>query len=306
MKFNDCPKCGENNWIKKGKDSNKKQRYKCKNCGHRPVSTKVVINKDSVKLPNILILDIETSPVRAYVWSLWKQNVGLSQIISNWFMLTWSAKWLFSSEVYADKLTGEEALEEDDKRICKSLWKLLDQADIVIAHNGDRFDIPKINSRFVLNGLTPPSPYQRIDTLKIARKTFGFSSNRLDALATQFGFDNKLDTDFSLWNRCMHGDDDALAYMEKYNKYDVELLEEVYIKLRPWMKSHPSVALFGDMKEKSCTCCGSVNLTQAGEYVTSVSVFKTYRCNDCGAFSRERLNSVTVKQKRNLLISVAR
>ena len=147
-------------------------------------------------------------------------------------------------EVYSNVLTPQEILNEDDGRIVKNLWKLLDEADIVIAHNGKKFDIPKINARFILNECPPPSFYKQIDTKEVAAKQFGFSSNKLDALAGYFGFKVKLDTDFSLWERCMRGDDEALQYMEIYNRHDVELLEEVYIRLRPWIKAHPNVALY--------------------------------------------------------------
>ena len=113
-------------------------------------------------------------------------------------MLSWSAKWLDSNETFSAVLTPEEALHEDDTRIVKDLWILLDEADVVIAHNGKKFDVPKCNARFIVAGLAPPSFYKQIDTLDIAKKQFGFSSNKLDALAGYFGFKTKLDTSFEL------------------------------------------------------------------------------------------------------------
>lgn len=87
-------------------------------------------------LPKILIFDIETAPLLGYVWRLFKQNVAISQLenSANYFLLTWSAKWLFQDEIMNDRLTSEEAINEDDERITKSLWTLLDEADIVVAH----------------------------------------------------------------------------------------------------------------------------------------------------------------------------
>ena len=114
---------------------------------------------DEVYLPNILILDVETAPLRGFIWQLWKQNVNIDQIISEWFMLTWSAKWLHNPNIMSAKLTPEEALEENDKRIITELWNVLNDADIVIAHNGDQFDIPKIKTRFLLHGLPPTTFY---------------------------------------------------------------------------------------------------------------------------------------------------
>ena len=136
------------------------------------------------KNPKILIFDIETAPLKSYVWRLWKQNVNPlnGQLQSEWFMLTWSAKWLFDSEIMSDSLTKEEVLNEDDSRITKSMYQLFDEASIVIAHNAQNFDVPMLNTRFLRNGLKPPSPYRIIDTLKEAKKIFSFASNKLDYL----------------------------------------------------------------------------------------------------------------------------
>lgn len=242
-----------------------------------------------VYLPNILVLDIETAPLKAFVWSRWKQNIYLDQTISEWFMLTWSAKWLGSPEVMSEKLTGVEALEENDKRIVTKLWNLLNDADIVIAHNGDKFDIPKINSRCIINELPPASFYQQIDTKKIASKQFGFSSNKLDALATYFGFPNKIKTEMQLWVDCVNGSDVALENMRVYNDEDVIILEKVYMRLRPYIKNHPNVTLYDDVADPNrCPTCGGGDLQPEDYYYTTVGQFQVLRCPSCGALSRNR------------------
>lgn len=238
----------------------------------------------------ILILDIETAPLRSYTWGLWKQNIGLNQIISNWYMLSWAAKWLGDSTTESDVLTAKEALEEEDYRIVKNLWKLLDEADIVIAHNGDKFDIPKINTRFVLHKLNPPSPYKQIDTLTTARKEFGFTSNRLDFIARFLGIGYKLPTTFELWEESMAGNEAALSDMCKYNRHDVDILEEVYLKLRPYIKGHPNLDLYGDYKNAHCPHCGKDSLTHIPNkfFYTQAVKYQVYRCAECGAVSRAK------------------
>lgn len=261
---------------------------------------------DKIKLPNILILDIETAPIKAYVWSLWKQNVYIDQIISNWFMLTWSAKWLYSTDVMSDAITPEEVLVENDSRITYSLLELLNKADVVIAHNGMSFDIPKINARAIINGFAPPSPYQQIDTLQIARKQFGFSSNKLDALATIFGMPGKIKTEFKLWVDCVNGVQEAITQMETYNRQDVVVLEEVYLKLRPWTKGHINLGLYMDSDVPVCPNCGSKHIHEDGNfYYTPAGRYKTFRC-ECGAISRGRKNQVTTEERKNITISIAR
>lgn len=237
----------------------------------------------------VLIFDIETSPLEAYVWRLWKTNVNLGQVINDWFIICWSAKWLDEDEVLGDCVTPEEAINKDDKRVVTSLWKLFDEADIVVAHNGNKFDVPKMNSKFIISGLQPPTPYYSVDTCNVSKKVFGFSSNKLDALATYFGFEHKLDTDFSLWEGCLKGNQESLDYMLKYNKQDVVLLEQVYLKLRPWIKNHPSMSTI--LKRPNiCTVCGSSNiyLLEDKYYHTQVNSYPMYRCKECGALIRDR------------------
>lgn len=260
--------------------------------------------KKKIKKANILIFDIETAPLRAYVWSRWKQNIYLEQTISEWFMICWSAKWLDSEEVFSECLTPDEIKEEKDNRIVKQLWSLIDQADIVIAHNGKRFDVPKINSRFIMAGLPPTSTYIQIDTREVAAKQFGFSSNKLDALAGYFNIEHKDGTNFELWADCMKGNQEALDYMESYNRKDVVILEKVYLKLRPWIKNHPNIGLYQEKDNMVCPTCGSKDLKEDGSfYYTSANKYKIMRCS-CGAISRMRNTSYPKDKKKNLILSI--
>jgi len=265
--------------------------------------------KEDVRLPKILVFDIETSPVQAYVWqkSVWGGNVSEGQVISEWFMLTWAAKWLYDEEVMSDGLTSKEALKEDDKRIVKSLWKLLDEADIVVAHNGVGFDIPNMFTRFIVNDVLPPSPFQNIDTLKVARRQFGFTHNNLNALARVFGFEAKLDTDFELWKSCISGDAEALTYMREYNVGDVDTLEKIYLKLRPWITSHPNLGLYLLSDGAVCPACGSKEITWANDkyYYTQTSRFPIYTCK-CGAYGRSRKSDITKEIRASLTVGLAR
>lgn len=254
---------------------------------------------------NVLILDIETAPIRAYVWGIWQQNVALNQIESDWFCLTWAAKWLFEDKVYSAKLQPREVLEQNDSRIIKGIWELVNKADIVIAHNGEKFDIPKLNTRFIINNLEPPLPYLTIDTLKHIRRKFGFTSNKLDYVNKILNLHRKSDTGgFELWERCMQGDKKALAEMEGYNINDVRILEETYLAIRGWITPHPNIGLhILDEKQSRCPNCGSDELQEQGKkYYTSANVYEMYRCKNCGATNRKRLSSLTIKERRHLIM----
>lgn len=260
-------------------------------------------------LGKILILDIETSPIQAWVWQRWKQNIGDHQVERDWFCLTWSAKWLCEDKVYAARLTAEEAIKQDDSRIIKAIWEFLNEANVVVAHNGSDFDIPSLNTRFVVHGMMPPLSYQIVDTLKHVRKTFRFLSNKLDNINNRLSIRRKKENEgFDLWKRCVAGDVNALADMESYNIDDVLALEETYLVLRPWIKPHPNVGLFIlDEQNSRCPTCGSTDLQDEGKmYYTSANAFEQFRCKQCGSTGRKRNTAVNIKQKRPLILSVAK
>ena len=263
------------------------------------------VNREMVK-PNVLVLDIETAPILARVWGLWKQNVNTEAIVRDWFMLTWAAKWLNEPEYYSGKLTPEEAKEGNDKRITEDIWQFVEKADIIIAHNGRRFDMPRLNTRFILNNLLPPAPYTQIDTLDVAKHNFAFSSNKLDYINKLFHIERKIETNFKLWDNCCNGVPEALDMMEEYNKKDVGILEEHYFIVRPWIKSHPNMGLFVEGDGAKCPTCGSINITWLDKfYTTSVNKYSCFRC-ECGAIGRSRQTAVGKDERKNILSSTAR
>lgn len=254
----------------------------------RGTNTDTIANNNST--PKILIFDVETAPMQAYVWSRWKQNISLDATISEWFMLCWSAKWLYSNEIISDVLTSEEALNEDDSRIVRHLWELVNEADIICAYNGKKADVKWMNSRFIVHNLHPPKPYFIIDPCETVRKHFGFSSNKLDALAGYFNIPHKMETSFQLWKDCLAGDSISLTYMSTYCSQDIKILEEVYLKLRPWIKNHPNIGNIENTQEECCSFCSSKNIDPIKNkyYYTSVGKYPIYRCKECGGISRGR------------------
>lgn len=259
------------------------------------------------KQPKILLLDVETSFMEVRVWGLYKQRIPHTNVISDWNLLSWSAKWLFDSEMMSDVLTPKEAVNKNDKRICQSIWDLVNEADICIGHNIDKFDARKLNTRFFLNGLKPPMPYLTIDTLKVAYKYFSFSSNKLDYLGKLISKRGKIETDYELWVRCSEGDKDALKEMETYNQEDVRLLEEIYCELRPWVKSHPNLAVLMDAKEQCCPNCGSFEFEEGEHYYTTAqNKYLAVRCKKCGAPNRLKASEITKEQRKVMLVPCAR
>lgn len=257
--------------------------------------------------PKILLLDIETSLIKGRFWRTGKQYIGPDQIIDDWFIFGYSAKWLLSDETMSDFVTAREAVNSNDKRVMQSAHKLVSEADIIIGHNIKKFDMPKLKTRFFLNGLKPPMPYQLIDTLSVAYKEFAFSSAKLNYLGKIILSKEKLHTDYELWLKCERGDQEALDYMEKYCRIDTELLEEVYIELRPWISSHANLPVIIDAYEPCCPNCGSFEFTEeTGYYYTPQNRFEAVRCASCGAISHKKKSEITTEQRKVMLIPNAR
>jgi len=241
-------------------------------------------------MAKILYYDIETAPNMSYVWGQYEQNVIEHE--REWYMLCVSYRWEGEKSTKVTSLVDFPAEykkdPENDYHVVKKLWELLDEADIVVAHNGDRFDMRKANARFVAHGLGPISPVKQIDTLKVAKRYFMFNSNKLDHLGQHLGLGRKVATGgFETWAGCMRGDMKFWKLMVKYAKQDVDLLRNVYMKLRPWMTNHPNLNVYDG--GSNCPTCGSSNLQRRGQRYTQVATYQQWYCNDCSAWSRTRV-----------------
>ena len=233
----------------------------------------------SVKL---LLLDIETAPSLGYVWGKYDQNV--IEFKESWFILSFAWKWLGEKEVSVRALCDYKSYIKDrsnDKPLLADLWKLLDEADIIIAHNGDAFDVKRINARLVLHGFPPPSTYKTVDTLKIARRNFKFDSAALKDLAVYFNVGEKLPHQgFKTWKGCMEGDKTAWEVMKEYNQRDITILERIYLLLRPW-GAHPDLRLYSGT---GCPTCGSLKIQRRGLMHLKTRSYQRLNCQGCGSW----------------------
>lgn len=261
-------------------------------------------------LPKVLLLDIETSPIKGWIWSLWNNNLSLDMVDSDWFILSYAAKWLGASEseVYYNDMRGRVDT-EDDYHLLEELWQLLNDADIIITQNGIKFDAKKINARLILNGFQPPSSYKHIDTYQIASKQFGFTSNKLEWMTDKLNVEfKKLSHNnypgFKLWKGMMADEIEAWQECELYNKHDVFSLEELYIKLAAWDKKHPNFSLYFNEPVQQCRC-GSTAFKEDGYAYTQVSKFQRYRCVKCGAESRSRKNLFTKEKRESIMVNIS-
>lgn len=254
-------------------------------------------------MSKILVLDIETAPNVAYVWQFWQANVGAKQVLDHSYIMSFAAKWLGSDEIFY-----VENRKDNEAALLEPLFGLLDEADIIIAHNGNKFDLPKIKGRGLVHGMTPPSPYKTVDTCLTARRQFGFSANSLEYLCDILDCSKKLShkkfPGFELWLECLRQNDEAWEEMKEYNIHDVISLEELYYKMLPYIENHPNVAVLKEGDVISCPKCGSEDNHRRGYYTTNVGKYQRFRCNSCGGWHRSRFTEYP-KDKRHALTTHA-
>jgi len=189
------------------------------------------------------------------------------------------------------------------KAMLGRIHKLLDEADAVVHYNGIKFDIPTLNKEFLKKGFGPPTPYKQIDLLRVCRYAFRFESNKLDYVSQALGIGAKVRHEgFELWTKCMAGDKSAWKRMERYNRGDVRLLEDLYKRLIPWIDKHPNHGAFQDVQ--CCPKCGSEKFQQRGWAVTTVMKYPRYQCQGCGGWFRGN-KSVSHDRTRERMSNIA-
>ena len=255
----------------------------------------------------ILHLDIETAPNIAAVWGMWEQNAIWFE--SEWYMLTWAAKWHGEDHVYYNSLHHHPEFNGDhrnDRPLVETLIPYLHEADIIVGQNVDKFDLRKIKARCLEFGIKPPRPYKTVDTLKVARKHFALNSYSLDNIAKMLKVGRKMPTGGKqLWKDCFDGNRRAFEKMLAYNIEDVELLERVYTKLLPWTDNHPGLGVYAaDTGKPICRNCGEDKLKSDGYAYLSKGKYQAYLCKSCGKWQRDTTNLLTKEHRKNITMGV--
>lgn len=282
-----CPSCGSdlnrsarNTGIRKLFPESNANERQCTRCGRKW--------KEYEKNPKLLYIDIETAPTLAYAWGAFDQYIRPENIVEDWFVMAWAAKWVCSSYIYSRVCRPKEIKKCNDGRIVKPLWDLFNEADVIIGHNSDQFDIKRMNWRWMVHGYRPPKPYKTVDTLKELRKVAAPTSRSLDYVTKQLNLNGKMKHSPELFYKCKQGDGDALRELRKYNEIDVLEGESLYLKIRPWMKNHPNMGLYYEDNSERCKNCGSEDLDYDSKHpiITAANAYICWTCNTCGAHGR--------------------
>ena len=237
--------------------------------------------------PRVLFFDIETSYIitREYKWGIWDERAIEQEIVQDWQILTIAWRWLGEKKIHClgqDDFDDYKAGKINDLSLLKYFHKVIDEADIVVAHHGDPFDIKKLNTRMIINKIPPYSPTKQYDTKKAYKRVGAFTSNKLANLSKDTGGNPKGDPGgFKTWKGCVAGDPKAWSHMKKYNKLDIPPLEDIYHEITPWDKQSPALNIYNEDLD-SCTNCLGTNIQKRGfASPTKTGRKRKYQCQDC-------------------------
>lgn len=254
-----------------------------------------------IRSARILLLDIETLPGEYYAFAPKVEYLSPDKQIKSWSIACWAAKWLLDPDIMGEVVNAKDAFERKDLSILGGIWRLIDEADIVVTQNGIEFDIPKLFTRFIDNQIKPPTKFSNIDTLKTAKKVFGFDYNRLDELGKRFGIGKKIDMSFLDWKNCLSNNSQAefhLQNMLAYCKQDIApLLEDVYLAMLPYIPNHPNLGIYTNHDKDVCPKCESFDITwNEKPYATPQGLWMSFRCQSCGAVGRGTSKEYSIKK----------
>jgi hypothetical protein len=253
----------------------------------------------------ILTYDIETAPLISHTWGIWQQNVSIGAIKQDGYILSWAAKWYGDDTVMNDNLQRHGNKIEKQGDMVKGLYDLIEEADVVVGFNSDKFDRKHINTAFLMAGMAPPSPPKSIDLMKVAKANFRFVSNKMDYILGKLDLPHKMsNAGFQLWVDCMNGKQEAWDEMQAYNDQDVIVTELLLDRLKPWIKNWPTARREPDDLRPTCNNCGSTHVNRKGIETLKATAYQRYKCSDCGNNMRGKELMNTQIQRKTQLVNI--
>lgn len=238
--------------------------------------------------PKVLIYDIETTHNIVAQFDPRDEYTPHTNILQERYVVCAAWKWLGEKKVHT-----VATYTPNDREVIKALHKVLSEADVIVAHNGDAFDKKMIETRALFHGLPTLPPITSIDTYKVAKARFRFNSNKLDYLGKVLGFGGKINTPPGLWLEVLKGSKKAVNTMVEYNKRDVTLLEDVFKKLIPYIPNYINRELFGGA---GCPRCGSRKIQSRGIHKAISRTYRRWQCQSCtGWFKSNKAEPGTAK-----------
>lgn len=249
-----------------------------------------------------VFLDIETSLIEIYAFRLGMMRPNIESLKEGSQTKLLTAAW---GSWYDLHHYGEEGVKSvgnhhrkgafkkdplDDTYVLRKMWDVLDDADIIVAHNAT-FDRGWIEGRFMDLGWKQPSKYYVYCTYQTLHGLNGVSK-KLDYLSQKLiGTEKVKHEGLPLWVGCQNGDVESFEKMEAYNIGDIyDTLYKVFCRTAPYVRRNKCIDLAGE--GLFCTLTGD-ELTEMKEpYKNRLTglLYHRYENKKYGFVYRDRYN----------------
>lgn len=243
-----------------------------------------LMTKNIVSPNKILIYDIETTRVKAWVWWSGKQFVSGDSLIDEPKIITIAYKWLGEDDITV--LTWDEKL--SDKQLLEKFLKVYNSADMVIGQNNDRFDNRWVNARAMKYGLDVNTFVRSFDIMRETKRLFRLPSYSMKYITNYLGIQTKLEHEgIKMWEKIQTGTpEEQKEYLQKmveYNRQDIVATEDMYLTLRKYMGHKTHFGVLNGQERFTCPNCGGKNVSLDRTTVTPAgTVQRVMKCSDDG------------------------
>lgn len=276
--------------------------------------------KKHQKEPRIILFDLETLPNLLEVLYVYPQlsnfpgltlKANITSIICGGWKVLGEKKthcinaWDFPSWKLDCKIKSGETVTNflkrilqhpnDDYALVKAISDVLVSSDMVITHNGKRFDWKFLQTRLHKHKLPPLPEIRHVDTCSLAKSNLFLLNNKLNTIAGFLTNEQKMEHGGwkELWGGVWLRVNSAMKTMTAYCKKDVEALEAVYLDLRPHAKNIPNHNIWNDRGDNVCPTCGHSQYHKNGTKTTDRLIIQRYMCNRCKkTFSHSRKRDI--------------
>jgi hypothetical protein len=245
-----------------------------------------------LKKPIIRLWDLETSHNLVATFSLFGQDyIPHDNLLQERYIICGSYVDLHDDKVYSVSVLDDpkryKKNPHDDYHVVKAIADALQEADVIVAHNGNKYDLKFLKGRMLYHKLPPLPPIVTLDTYLIAKRHFLLNSNKLDYIGKYLGIGQKLKTSPGLWLRVLGGDQKAVKDMVTYNREDCVLLKKVFKKMLGYLPDM-NQRLYGS-SDTACTRCGSTHVQKRGVHTALTRTYQRYQCQnpECGGWFRD-------------------
>ena len=241
--------------------------------------------------PKILYYDIETSPLKAWVWGTGEQYISYNQLDKDfkmWGIICVTYCWNDGKPAKSIDWGYEE---QDTAKVVKEFDEIIKQADLTIGKNSDRFDTKMINACRMFAGLPGLPQWTKYtdDLEKQMRRYFRMPSQSLDYISQQLGLGGKIKMEMQDWIDIVEKNDKGKTSLKKMIKYGLKDTEDtrfLWDKLSEHFDSKWNQSTFEGVK---LICkhadCGSSDLKKDGTRVAGKTKYQHYTCKACGRYA---------------------